>query len=313
MTPHILFSAEERLFEQWRPALAGALDDARLTARVDFGLEDEPSKYDYVLCSPGGPTQDFRPFTRLKAVLSLWAGVESLVVNPTISCPIARMVDPGMIEGMTEWVAGQVLRHHLHMDRFLAARPGEWLNQYSPPLARNRRVAILGLGELGTAAASALVALGFRVSGWSRTPRAIPGVRCHSGPDQLHTAITDVDIISLLLPHTPQTENIVDAAFLAACRPGAVLLNSGRGALVNDQDLLAALDRGHIANATLDVFREEPLPARHPFWAHPNITIWPHIASDTHPESASAVLVENIRRGEKGEPLLHLADRNRGY
>ena len=312
MTPRILFSAESRLFPEWRTTLAEALDDAGLTARIDTSCGD-PASYDYVICSPGGPVRDFRSFTRLKAVLSMWAGVEPLITNPTITCPIARMVDPGMIEGMTEWVTGQVLRHHLHMDRLLAARPGEWLKQHGPPLARNRTVAILGLGELGSAAAAALARLGFRVTGWSRTPRTVPGIRCLSGRDELPAAIADAEIISLLLPHTPQTENIVDAAFLSGCRPGTVLLNSGRGALINDQDLLAALDQGIIANATLDVFREEPLPTNHPFWAHPKVSIWPHIASDTHPDTAAAVLVENIRRGESGEPFLHLVDRSRGY
>ena len=117
----------------------------------------------------------------------------------------------------------------------------------------------------------------------------------------------------LLLPDTPGTANILDARALATLPEGSVIVNPGRGPLIDDDALLAALDRGHIRHATLDVFRQEPLPADHPYWAHPRVTVTPHIASETRPDTASRVIVENIRRGEAGEPFLHLVDRDQGY
>ena len=172
---------------------------------------------------------------------------------------------------------------------------------------------ILGLGALGTAAAEALQRLNFPVTGWSRTPRTVPGVTCLHGPDGLDQGLAVADILVLLLPRTPDTENLLDAPHLAMLPQGAVILNPGRGALIDDDALLAALDAGHLGHATLDVFRVEPLPADHPYWAHPRVTVTPHIAADTRASSASRVLVENIRRGEAGQPFLHLVDRARGY
>ena len=312
MTARVLLSADEIHFAEWGDALKSALRDAGVKAEIEFSCSS-PSDYDYVVYSPDGGLRDFARFSNLKAVLSLWAGVETLAGNPTIACPVCRMVDPGMIEGMTEWVVGQVLRHHLDLDRFLNVKPGEWLHHLAPPLARDRTVAILGLGQLGTASAHALSQLNFRVIGWSRTAKRIDGIDCRIGDRGLETTVSEAEIVVLLLPHTDSTENICNASLFAKFRRGAVLINSGRGALVNDGDLLDALDDGMLLNATLDVFRQEPLPEGHPFWSHPKVSVWPHIASDSQPGTASQVIAENIRRGEAGEPFLHLVDRNRGY
>jgi glyoxylate/hydroxypyruvate reductase A len=153
-----------------------------------------------------------------------------------------------------------------------------------------------------------LRALNFPVTGWSRTPK--PGSL--QGPDGLRQALASAQIVVLLLPKTPETENLLDADSLALLPPGAVILNPGRGALIDDLALLAALDR-NLGHATLDVFREEPLPPDHPFWSHPKVTVTPHIAADTRASSAARVVAENIRRGEAGLPFLHLVDRARGY
>jgi glyoxylate/hydroxypyruvate reductase A len=158
-----------------------------------------------------------------------------------------------------------------------------------------------------------LAHLGFPVTGWSRSPKQIDGLRCLSGEDGLRAALQEADILVLLLPLTPETENLLNADRLALLPPGAVILNPGRGPLIDDDALLAALDRGHLGHATLDVFRTEPLPPEHPFWAHPRVTVTPHIASETRPETAAEVIAENIRRGEAGQPLLHLVDRDAGY
>ena len=180
-------------------------------------------------------------------------------------------------------------------------------------MASERPVTILGLGELGLACGRALTALGFPVSGWSRSPKSAPGIACHHGQDGLKTALQGAEIVILLLPNTPATENTLNAETLALMAPGSFVINPGRGTLIDDDALLAALDSGQIAHATLDVFRTEPLPADHPFWAHEKVTVTPHIASETRPGPASEVIVENIRRGEAGEPFLHLVDRAAGY
>jgi glyoxylate/hydroxypyruvate reductase A len=245
-------------------------------------------------------------------VLNLWAGVENVVGNTTLTQPLARMVDHGLTQGMMEWVTGHTLRHHLGMDRHIHGLNGAW-DKHVPPLAEDRRITVLGLGALGSACALALAGLGFSVTGWSRSPRAVNGVRCLNGEDGLAQALSTAEIVVLLLPLTAATENLLNADRLAMMPRGAVILNPGRGALIDDAALLAALDRGQIGHATLDVFRVEPLPADHPFWAHPSVTVTPHIASETRPASASRVIAENVRRGEAGEPFLHLVDRTLGY
>jgi glyoxylate/hydroxypyruvate reductase A len=180
-------------------------------------------------------------------------------------------------------------------------------------LARDRRVAMLGMGALGAASARALQALNFEVIGWSRTAREVAGLTIHHGQKGLQTALSGADIVVTLLPRTPDTENTLNAETLAWLKPGAAILNPGRGALIDDHALLAALDSGQIGHATLDVFRVEPLPQDHPFWAHPRVTVTPHIAADTRPDTSSTVIAENIRRAEAGLPLLNLVDRSRGY
>jgi len=172
---------------------------------------------------------------------------------------------------------------------------------------------VLGLGALGQACATTLAELGFDVTGWSRSAKTVPGIKCLSGDAGLREALASAEIVVLLLPFTPQTENILNAETLALLPRGAVVINPGRGPLIDDDALLAALDSGHISHATLDVFRMEPLPKDHPFWAHPNITVTPHIAADTRPSTAAKVIAENIRRNEAGEALLYLVDRGAGY
>ena len=310
--PTILFAAKPERWPAYEPHLRDALaevgiDDAGLVTQAD------PAEVDYIVYAPNSTVQDFTPYTRLTAVLSLWAGVESIVGNQTLTVPLARMVDAGLTEGMVEWCVGHVLRHHLGMDAHILGQDGTWRNGTIPPLARDRQVAVLGLGALGRAVAQALVALGFRVSGWSRSEKSVAGVEARHGEDGLDMVLDRAAIVVLLLPDTPATTNLLDARRLALLPRGAVLINPGRGPLIDDDALLAALDSGQIGHATLDVFRIEPLPADHPFWAHPGVTVTPHIASETRPSSASRAIAENIRRGEAGEPFIHLVDRALGY
>jgi glyoxylate/hydroxypyruvate reductase len=305
--PNVYFAAGRTLWAEYRAALHTALAEAGLDATLSDTCAD-PAAVDYIVYAPSSPLQDFTPFTRTKAVLSLWAGVERIVGNATLTQPLCRMVDPALTEGMVEWVTGHTLRHHLGMDAHIVNPAHAW-NNTCPPLARDRSVAMLGMGALGSACATALRALNFPVTGWSRTPK--PG--CLHGTDGLGQAMQSAQIVVTLLPKTPETENLLNAARLATLPRGAVILNPGRGAIIDDDALLAALNAGHIGHATLDVFRTEPLPSDHPYWSHPRVTVTPHIAADTRPDTASRVIAENIRRGQAGAPFLHLVDRSRGY
>ena len=308
--PITLLFAAPSLWDEYRPSLQAALRAAAIDA--DLVQSADPACVDYIIYAPSAPLQDFTPYTRCKAVLGLWAGVERIVGNATLTQPLCRMVDPALTMGMVEWVVGHTLRHHLGMDRH-TQNPGHVWDAVPPPLARDRPVAMLGMGALGSACARALVALNFPVIGWSRSPKSIDAVPCLHGDDGLQTVLSTAQIVVTLLPKTPDTENLLDARRLAMLPKGAVILNPGRGALIDDAALLAALDAGRLAHATLDVFRVEPLPADHPFWAHPRVTVTPHIAADTRPDSAAHVIIDNIRRGEAGLPFLHLVDRGLGY
>lgn len=288
----------------------------QLSARgisANFAPDLPPDTVDYIVYAPVGPVQDFSPFTRLRAVLNLWAGVEQIVANATLRAPLTRMVDMGLSEGMREYVAGHVLRHHLGMDAHLHGQDGVWRATIFPPLARHRHVGILGLGALGAFCGQALVDLGFQVSGWSRTQKSVAGITCLSGQAGLQTVLRDAEILVLLLPLTDATQHVLNAQTLAMLRPGVIIVNPGRGGLIDENALLAALNAGHIGHATLDVFQTEPLPADHAFWRHPRVTVTPHIAASSRPETCAEVLVDNIERDQAGQPMQFVVDRSAGY
>ena len=309
----ILFSAPKKDWDDYRDLLSGALDKAGIEAEIVYALNPgDPASIDYIVYAPSSQMQDFTPFTGAKAVLNLWAGVEGLVTNTTLTQPLARMVDPGLTEGMVEYCAGHTLRHHLGTDLDVCRQDHVWDVQI-PKLARDRQVTVLGLGALGSAVGTALAGLNFQVTGWSRTLKEVEGITCLAGEAGLETALKSAEILILLLPLTKATENILNEDRLALLPKGAVLINPGRGPLVDDDALVAALASGRVSHATLDVFREEPLPEGHAFWANENITVTPHIASATRPSSAVNVIVENIQRGERGASFLHLVDRSQGY
>ena len=302
------FAARSAMWSDWAPALTAACPE------LDLAREGDPAGFDAVIYAPGypedGTAMDFRPFTRARLVQSLWAGVERIAPNPTLTQPLCRMVDPGLAQGMVEYCAGWVLRAHLGMDRY--AQDGIWRNDTVPPLAAERSVVVLGMGELGAAVGRALAALGFRVTGWSASGRPVEGLEVLPGP-RLDEALGRAEILVTLLPDTPETRDLLDADRLSLLPQGAVLINPGRGTLVVEEALIAALDAGRLGHAVLDVFRTEPLPAAHPFWAHPGITVTPHIAAETRPATAARVVAENLRRAMDGRPLLYLVDRSRGY
>lgn len=303
----VLFAAPARMWDAWAPALRAACPE------MDLCRDGDPASFDALIYAPGDPGDgalDFSPFTRARLVQSLWAGVERIVTNPTLTQPLCRMVDPGLAQGMAEYCAGWALRAHLGMD--LYAQDGLWRNGLTPPLASARRVTVLGMGELGRAVAGALTGLGFRVTGWSQSGRAVPGVSILAGPD-LPQALAAAQILICLLPDTAATRDLLDARRLALLPARATIINAGRGTLIEDAALLAALDAGHVAHAVLDVFRQEPLPPDHPFWHHPAVTVTPHVSAETRPDTAASVAAENLRRAMRGEPLLYRVDKLRGY
>ena len=310
MSVNVLFAATDDRWAQYEAPLRKEI--AALGVDAHIATDIPADQVDYIVYAPNSEVQDFTPFTRAKAVLNLWAGVEAIVGNPTLHLPLARMVDPALTQGMVEWVTGHILRLHLGMDAHIGAPAGTW-DPVAPPLSFDTRVTVLGLGELGAACATALAGLGFQVTGWSRSPKDVAGITCLSGPQGLEAALRAADYCVLLLPSTSATDNTLNARTLALMPKGARILNPGRGPLIDDTALLDALDAGHIGHATLDVFRVEPLPKDHRFWAHPRVTVTPHIASETRAAYSSKTIAENIRRGEAGAPFLYLVDRSAGY
>lgn len=305
MMMRVLFAAPDALWPEWSPVLTQLAPEMELL-RADRAGTD-PAGIDAIIYAPGGPIDDLSPFVNARLVQSLWAGVERIVTNPTLTQPLARMVDPGLARGMAEYCTGWAMRAHLGMDRFV--QDGNWRNALTPPLADARQVTILGMGELGRSVAAMLGGIGFRVAGFSASGRAVEGVEVTT---DLSHALSRAEILISLLPDTPRTRGLLDADRLALLPRGAWLINPGRGTVLDDAALLGALD-SHLAHAVLDVFRTEPLPPDHPFWSHPRVTVTPHIAAATRPETAAPVAVENLRRAMAGRPVLHLVDRQRGY
>jgi glyoxylate/hydroxypyruvate reductase A len=250
----------------------------------------------------------------LQVVFSLAAGVEALLADPTLpDVPLCRMVDPGLTATLADYAHFAVLRAHRGFDRFAEAQAeGRWRPEV-PALASDMTAAVLGLGELGGAVARRLARHGYGVRGWSRGPKTIDGVRVHHGPQGRDEAVAAADVVVAVLPATAATRDLFDATFFRAMKPGATFVNIGRGDQVVERDLLDALEAGRLGGAVLDVFREEPLPAAHPFWRHPRILVTPHVAGSTQPATGGPVVAENIRRARAGRPLLHVVDRERGY
>ncbi len=312
MAVRILWAGPASDWDTWQPHLRDGF--ARAGLEVELTREPTaPETVDYIVYAPSGPISDLSPFVNAKLVQSTWAGVEAIVTNETLTQPLARMVDPGLTEGMQDYVLGNVLRHHLNTDFYASRPPGDWDTGNPLPLARSRTVGFLGLGALGMACAQSVAAHGFRTLGWSRNLKQDDRVACFAGDDGLAHVLAQAEIVVLLLPLTADTENVLNAARIAAMRRGVSVINPGRGPLIDDDALIGALKSGQISQATLDVFRVEPLPAEHPYWHLPNVLVTPHIAAATRAETAAQVVVENIRRGEAGEPFLYLVDRDAGY
>ena len=268
------------------------------------------------------PAGLLRTLPNLKLIVSVGAGVDTLLDDPTLpDVSLVRFVDPDLTGRMAEYIALNVLYHHRRMTEFreLQARK-VW--KYLPEAAAHEvRVGLMGLGVLGAAAAKALQAFGYRLRGWSRTPRMLDGVSCFSGPSQLEPFLAETDILAVLLPLTSKTRRILNRALVARLSlagrspllPGPVLINAGRGGLQLDADIAAALDAGELYAASLDVFETEPLPTASPLWSHPRVVITPHNAAESAPAAIARYALSQMRAQSNGEQLENVVDRTRGY
>jgi glyoxylate/hydroxypyruvate reductase A len=249
----------------------------------------------------------------LKAIFNLGAGVDGLLKSAALpDLPLIRLEDAGMAPLMAEYVLQAAIRYARELDRMDDdRRAGRWV----PRRALDRAdfpVGILGAGALGLPVAQSLAAHGFPVALWSRTAKSLDGLRCY-GADELDAFAARTRILVCLLPLTPATENLLDRALFERLLPDAYVINVARGRHLVDDDLLAAIASGRVRAATLDVFREEPLPAGHPFWQEPRITITPHCSALTQRDATLAQIAAKIRRLERGEPVSGVVDRTRGY
>ncbi|KQP49456.1 glyoxylate/hydroxypyruvate reductase A [Pseudorhodoferax sp. Leaf274] len=298
-------------FGTWKDALQAQLPALKV---VDASAIERPEEVHYAMAWKP-PEGFFRQMPNLRLIVNLGAGVDALVARSDLPShiPITRIADPQMSRMMAGYVLFAVLRHARDIPHFeQAQRRGEWAYRH-PRAPGEIGVAVLGLGQLGATAAHELQRQGFRTLGWSRTPRQIEGVECFSGMDTLDTVLGQADIVVLMLPLTPQTQNLFDRARLRRLRPGAAFVNVARGALVDQAALTALLASGHIGAATLDVFEREPLPAGDPLWRMPNVLITPHLASVAIPSSSARQIAANILRVAAGGQPDNRIDPARGY
>jgi glyoxylate/hydroxypyruvate reductase A len=297
--------------EPWRDALAKSFPQEEIRCWPEIG---NPQEIDIVLLGP--PQRGiFGPLGNLKLVVVLRAGVDDLLDDPELPprVPLCRAQEPGGNKMIDEYALLHVLRHHRYMPDFIAAEArGEWINPGVIP-AEERRVGFMGLGIIGVSAARRVRDLGFQTAAWSRTRKDEPGIESFYGAAQFDEFLARTDILVNLLAGTPETMNILNRRNFALMPGGSCIINLGRGEAIVDDDLITALNAGHLHSATLDVFRTEPLPADHPFWSHPRITVMPHTARRPRATEIIPYALENIRRFRAGEPLLQPVERERGY
>lgn len=255
----------------------------------------------------------------LRAIFNLGAGVDALLADRTLpDVPLIRIIDPDLTARMTEWVTLQALYHFRQMPHYLARQAEAVWEQLDQPGAHEVRVGILGMGVLGRDCADVLKRIGFQVAGWSRSGKAVEGFEMFGGEAGLPAFLARTDILVALLPLTEATRGVLDRKLFAGLArdgrlPGPVLINAGRGGLQVEADILAALDDGTLAGASIDVFETEPLPADNPLWKHPRMIVTPHVAADSTPEGLVAGIVRDIAAFERGEELPNRVDRATGY
>ena len=310
MRPAFVYKADPQRGRQWAEIFE------REAPEIEFRLWPEIGDSAQVrfLAAWQPPADLATRFPHLQLLFSTGAGVDQFDIHalpPRL--PVVRMVDPGIVNGMVEYVTHAVLDLHRDMPAYRRAQQQRQWQPLQVRAASERRIGVLGLGSLGQAVLDRLVAFGFECAGWSRSRHEVPGVRCHAGAGEFDAFLASTDILVCLLPLTDATRAILNGGLFAKLPLGASLVHVGRGPQLVAADLMRALDEGHLAEAVLDVTDPEPLPATDPLWSHPRVRLTPHIASMTQPHTAARVTIDNLRRFARGEPLVGLVDRARGY
>jgi glyoxylate/hydroxypyruvate reductase A len=307
----LLFCSGQDPLDLWLPALRECLPEVEIRVYPDVG---DPADVDYALVY-WPPHGLLASLPNMKVMLSIAAGCDHILSDPTHprDLPIVRMVDDYLKAMMAEYAVYGVLHFHREFDRYRRDQLAATWNRSWPLYTPDTDVGVLGLGAIGQDVAGKLRAIGFRVHGWSRGPKEVDGVICHHGEDGLNELLGQCRYTVCVLPLTPQTEGVLNAARFAAMAPGSYLINIARGGHVVDDDLLAALDSGHLAGAFLDVFNDEPLAPDHPYWLHDKVYITPHVAGELVPRSCAHAVARSVHQHLAGEPLDNLLDRERGY
>lgn len=307
----ILFHFPTQPFEAWVDGLRAAFPDWPVRT---VGALGDPAAIRYALVWQP-PAGLLATLPNLKGVLNLGAGIDGVLADPTLPAevPLVRLINRGLTEGMVEYVAWQVLDWHRNGPLYRRRQADRHWTPAPDRLAADRTVAVMGLGVLGAAAARALVALGFRVIGWSRTEKAVDGVTGFVGPAGLDPFLAEAACLVCLLPLTEETQGCLDRDLFRRLPAGGHLINAARGGHLVESDLLAALADGRPASAALDVLVDEPPGDGHPFWDHPAITLTPHVAAATSPAESLAGVIAAIRDLEAGRAPAGLVDRGRGY
>ena len=307
----IVFYSPEKNIQPWLDELGKALPHAEIWA---WRPESAARQADYaILWAP--PPELFASQKHLKAVFNIGAGVDRVMSTPNLPAgiPVVRLNDAGMAVQMAEYVCHALIRHTRRFDAYDAHAVGSvWARE--PAIDRQAfPVGIMGLGDIGARVAQAVAGFAYPTLGWSRTLKKLPGIDCYGGKVSLDEFLSRVRVLVCVLPLTPETEGILNATTLSKLKPDAYLINVARGRHLAENDLLQMLASGHLAGATLDVFGEEPLPARHPFWQHPKITITPHISAITLLPESVVQIAEKIDALQRGELIDGVIEPGRGY
>ena len=305
---NITFCCTDTKAEPWLHGLQAALPDATISV-----WQPGAPQADYaVVWAP--PQQFVDEQAALQALFNIGAGVDALLkLRLPAGMRVVRLDDAGMAVQMAEYVCHAVIRHFREFDAYEAdMQAGRW-GYRKPRLRSEFPVGVMGLGVLGERVARALTQFDFPVNGWSRSPKAIVGVRGFSGTDGFNDFLAASRVLVNLLPLTPDTQDIMNRETLSRLQPGAYVVNVARGAHLVEEDLLALIDSGHVAGATLDVFRQEPLPAGHPFWNHPRIVATPHTSARTLREESIAQIARKMLALQRGEAVAGVVDPGRGY
>jgi len=305
---NITFCCTDTKAEPWLEGLRAALP----SAKVEVWQAGAPQADHAVVWAP--PQQFLDEQQALKGLFNIGAGVDALLkLRLPPAARVVRLDDAGMSVQMAEYVCHAVIRHFREFDGYEAdVKAGQWSFR-RPRDRQDFPVGVMGLGVLGERVAKALRMFEFPVHGWSRTPKAVEGVLTHSGDIGFQTFLSSCRVLVNLLPLTPDTQDILNRDTLGRLQSQAYLINVARGAHLVEADLLGLLESGHMAGATLDVFRTEPLPAEHPFWAHPRITVTPHTSARTLRNESIAQIARKILAMERGEPVAGVVNTTRGY